>query len=103
MKRVGNISKYLGQGWLVGFSLLLISYFAYHTFQGDNSLARLQELKAQEIELAYLSHQSSSSRSRLAQRINAMQAFDVDPDMLEEQVREKLGFTHPDEVVFLVQ
>ncbi len=105
MGRKYTISKILGQGWFAAlwlfFGLFLATYFTYHTFQGDNSLSSLQQLKAQEIELVTIAADVRDDRLFLERRITAMQSNAVDPDMLEQQVRIKLGFTHPDEVVLL--
>ncbi|WP_417448942.1 FtsB family cell division protein [Kordiimonas sp.] len=99
MKRVGKISRYLGQAWMAGVWLFLFGYFAFHAFQGDNSLAALKRLEVQGRELAELAQGVAAERAALEARTGKLSNQALDPDMLEEQVRLRLGFTHPDEVV----
>ncbi|WP_074519316.1 FtsB family cell division protein [Kordiimonas lacus] len=99
MKRVGKISRHLSQAWLAGVWIFLVAYFAYHAFQGDNSLAALKRLEAQQVELAALASDVGAVRAALELRTSRLNNRSIDPDMLEEQVRQRLGFTHPDEVV----
>lgn len=102
MKRVGKISRHLSQAWLAGVWIFLVAYFAFHAFQGDNSLAALKQLEAQEVELAVLADDVRQRRMVFEQRTAALSGASIDPDMLEEQVRRRLGFTHPDEIVVFV-
>lgn len=101
MKRVGKISRHLSQAWLAGIWVFLIVYFAFHAFQGENSLAALKRLEAQERELAALAADVAAERAGLEMRTSKLDSRSIDPDMLEEQVRLRLGFTHPDEVILL--
>jgi cell division protein FtsB len=102
MNRVGKISRHLSQAWLAGIWVFLIAYFAFHAFQGENSLATLKRLEVQERQLATLAAEVSSTREALEMRTARLSDHSIDPDMLEEQVRLRLGFTHPDEVILLM-
>lgn len=102
MKRVGKISRHLSQAWLAGVWIFLIAYFAFHAFQGDNSLAALKRLEVQEQELAVVAAEVRMRRTVLEDRTSKLGNRGLDPDMLEEQVRRRLGFTHPDEIVVFV-
>ncbi|MFC4347646.1 septum formation initiator family protein [Kordiimonas lipolytica] len=77
----------------------MVAYFAYHAFQGDNSLAALKRLEAQEADLTVLAQDVGAERAALELSTSRLNNRSIDPDMLEEQVRQRLGFTHPDEVV----
>ena len=44
-----------------------------------------------------------SQRFDLETRIALLKESSIDPDMLEEQVRKRLGFAHPDEVVVFLK
>lgn len=99
MNRVGRISRNLGQAWLTGLWFFLIAYFGVHAFEGDSSLPALKELERKE---AFLMQQASAvadERKRLEHRVALLSKEAMDPDMLEEQVRQQLGFMHRDEVV----
>lgn len=102
MKRVGKISRYLGRAWMTGVWIFLGAYFAFHAFQGDNSLVALKALERQEAELKTVAEQTARERAFLEARTAKLSGKAIDPDMLEEQVRLRLGFTHPDEIVILV-
>lgn len=84
---------------MAGVWLFLFGYFAFHAFQGDNSLAALKRLEVQEQELFALAADVAAERAALEARTAKLSNRSIDPDMLEEQVRLRLGFTHPDEVV----
>ncbi|MFC3051075.1 FtsB family cell division protein [Kordiimonas pumila] len=103
MERVGRISRGLGQAWLTGLWFFLIAYFAVHAFQGDNSLSALKELEKQAVLLKAEADDVALQRERLTHRTELLGGKVVDPDILEEQVRVRLGFTHPDEVILLLK
>ena len=42
-------------------------------------------------------------RTDLEARIALLRESSIDPDLLEEQVRKRLGFAHPDEVVVFLK
>ena len=102
MKRVAIISKSMGQAWLTGVWLFLIAYFAVHSFQGDSSLSALKALERQQLEMAAEAERVAATRLRLEARVAMMGGETLDPDLLEELVRKRLGFTHPDEVIVLI-
>lgn len=103
MDRIGYILGSVGRNWMAGFWLFLVAYFAYHAFQGDNSIHALRNLQLQEQELTALAEQVQQQRQYMEQKTAALSRNAMDPDMLEEQVRAKLGFTHPDEVILMLQ
>lgn len=93
----------MGRNWVAGFWVFLVAYFAYHAFHGDNSIHALKILQVQERELTALSQDVHGRRVYLEIKTAALSRKSVSPDMLEEQVRAKLGFTHPDEVIIMMQ
>ena len=103
MDRVGNIIFGLKRNWLAGFSLFLVAYFTYHAFQGDNSIHALRALQQQKIELSASAATIRAKHDYLTLKTTSLAGVRVDPDMLEEQVRRRLGFSHPDEVIILLK
>lgn len=103
MDRVGNIIYSLKRNWPSGLSLFLVAYFTFHAFQGDNSIHALRALQQQEIELSAKAASIRSARDYMITKTTALSGKAVDPDMLEEQVRDRLGFAHPDEVIVLLK
>lgn len=103
MRGIGNILHGMGRNWMAGFWLFLVAYFAYHAFHGDNSIHALRSLQQQEVQLQLLADEVSTKRAHLELQTRALNHNMVDPDMLEEQVRTKLGFVHNDEVIILLR
>lgn len=90
------------RGW--SFPLLvmaLVVYFSYFAVFGNHGLLQWSKLyaavEAKETEFNRLREE----RVALQRRVSLMRPESVDPDMLEEQARARLGLTEPDEVVIL--
>ncbi|MBI1212244.1 MAG: septum formation initiator family protein [Alphaproteobacteria bacterium] len=83
-------------------TLGLAAYFGYYLVYGSHgliSLARVHheiELKQAELDRIH------TQREALEHRVSLLRPESVDPDMLEEQARARLGLTEPDEVVILM-
>ena len=98
-----NIQARLGQIWGVALFLSLMAYFVFHAFSGENSLTALKRLQQQQIELVAEAALVRAERADLEKRIALLDETSIDPDMLEELVRSRLGFAHPDEVVVFLK
>lgn len=88
----------------LGFTLAifaLVIYFGYFAIYGKHGLVnwvRLQEevsLKQAELD------RTKAERTALEHRVRLLRPESVDPDLLEEQARARLGLTQGDEVVIL--
>ncbi len=79
----------------------LVLYFGYFAIYGNHGLAnwiRLQhEIDLKQAEL----DQIRTERTALEHRVRLLRPESVDPDLLEEQARARLGLSEPDEVVIL--
>ena len=80
-----------------------MAYFVFHAFRGEFSLPALKLLQQQEVTLIAEAELVRHERSDLESRIALLKESSIDPDMLEEQVRKRLGFAHPDEVVVFLK
>jgi cell division protein FtsB len=82
--------------------IVLTGYFGYHLVEGDRGLrawVRLsQELRQAKEQLAAV----SEKHARLQHRVAHMRAKEVDPDLLDSQVRQTLDVLRPDEIVIPV-
>ena len=82
-------------------TLGLAGYFGYYLIYGNHgiiNLARLQsEIEVKQAELDRIRAQHEA----LEHRVSLLRPQSVDPDMLEEQARSRLGLTDRDEVVIL--
>jgi len=78
---------------------LALAYFSYHAVQGEHGLLawiRLnQELGRLETQAALVAAQ----RAALEHRVALLEPDGLEPDMLDEQVRSKLGYVHPDDMI----
>ncbi|WP_374763898.1 FtsB family cell division protein [Yunchengibacter salinarum] len=99
MKTGLRIKRHVKDVWLAGVWLAVMGYFAVHAFQGDNSLSVLKTLEARESALAEKAAHYQATRARLERRVSHLGGSRIDPDLLDQQVRAKLGFQHSDEVV----
>jgi cell division protein FtsB len=97
------IKTRLRQIWGVALFLSMMAYFVFHAFRGEYSLPALKRLQQQEIALIAESKLVQQEREDLKERIDLLKDSSLDPDMLEEQVRKRLGFAHPDEVVVFIK
>jgi len=89
--------------WGVGLCLLLMAYFTFHAFSGEYSIPALRELQTKETLLRAEAEAVASKRRMMEEKLALLDDTKLDPDMLEEQVRKRLGFTHPDEVVIFIE
>ena len=81
--------------------ILLTGYFAYHLVEGDRGLRAWMRVDrrscARQGQLAAV----SAKRAALEHRVAHMRPDQVDPDLLDEQVRETLDLVAPDEIVII--
>lgn len=79
----------------------LVTYFAYHTVQGDRGLLAWWQLRQQmdlvEVELASI----EAKRAAIEHKISLMSPGSIDLDMLDEQTRQVLAFAQPGEYVII--
>lgn len=68
-----------------------------------NGYRSAQTLEEQRQLLAAEAEATSNLRAALEKRAQKLSGTELDPDMLEEQVRKQLGFTHPDEIVLFLE
>ncbi|MEQ1864615.1 MAG: septum formation initiator family protein [Micropepsaceae bacterium] len=88
----------------LGFALIVISlvaYFGYFAIYGKHGLVNWVQLQQQiDIKQADLDRVRDEHLA-LEHRVKMLRPESVDPDLLEEQARARLGLSGPDEVVIL--
>ena len=81
--------------------LALTGYFAYHLVEGDRGLRSwvrvTQELRLSKENLSAV----EAERAALEHRVSHMRPDQVDPDLLDLQVRKTLDVASPDETVII--
>ncbi|MBL8676513.1 MAG: septum formation initiator family protein [Alphaproteobacteria bacterium] len=99
--RVRNFQR-LSQKAIAPFMVLsVMGYFIYHSIQGERGLLawfklqeRFQMIESQLREVAF-------EREELEEKVQALRPESINRDLLDQQARQKLGYTHPDDVVIL--
>ena len=80
---------------------LLVAYFVYHSIQGDHGALAWRQLDLL-IAVAETSLESlDGQRDALEHRVKMLRPDSLDADMVEEQGRRLLNFSHPDDVVLV--
>ncbi|MEX1146920.1 MAG: septum formation initiator family protein [Sphingomonadales bacterium] len=79
--------------------IAILFYFGYHAIAGDHGLKAWLSFTAQKAKLSGEVALVQAERERLEHRVSLLKPETLDPDMLSEQARIILGYTHPDEVV----
>lgn len=87
-------------GMLAGAGIA--GYFAYYAVEGERGLMAAQQLQQEIQATAQVLAQVRAERQFYESRVALLRPDSIDPDLLEEQVRLALNFTHPDEVVVLL-
>ena len=82
-------------------TLGLAAYFGYYLIYGNHGVINLARVQHEiELKQADLDH-IRAQREALEHRVSLLRPESVDPDLLEEQARSRLGLTERDEVVIL--
>ncbi|BAG40847.1 FtsB family cell division protein [Orientia tsutsugamushi] len=87
------------------FSVVLIGlliYFAFHAVYGNRGLISYIEFNNNVDQSLKKLYKLKAERLELEQRVNLLRLQSLDLDMLDEQVRKKLGLAHSNEKIFSV-
>ena len=80
---------------------LLAAYFVYHSIQGDHGALAWRQLDLLINEAEGSLSSLEERRDALARRVRMLRPDSLDADMMEEQGRRLLNFSHPDDVVLV--
>lgn len=80
---------------------LLAAYFVYHSIQGDHGALAWRQLDVLINEAEGSLSALVEQRDALERRVRMLRPDSLDPDMVEEQGRRMLNFSHPDDVVLI--
>lgn len=78
---------------------LLVTYFIYHSIQGDHGMLAWRQLDLRVVEAEATLSDLQVERDSLERKVRMLRPESLDPDMLEEQARRLLNFSHPDDIV----
>ena len=80
---------------------VFLSYFGYHAYHGEFGIESRHHLEVRAAKLQAELDTLREHRDRLEHRIKLLQDGSIEKDMLDEQARQALGVSHPDEVIIL--
>jgi cell division protein FtsB len=82
-------------------TVVFLAYFGYHAYHGEFGIESRHQLEIRAGRLQAQLDALREQRSLLEHRIKLLQDGSIEKDMLDEQARKALGFSHPDEVTIL--
>ena len=80
---------------------LLIGYFVYHSVQGDHGARAWLQLNLRIVAVDDEVSILHERRAALERRVGLLRPDSLDPDMIEEQGRRLLNFSHPNDVLIV--
>jgi cell division protein FtsB len=80
-------------------TVIVLSYFGFHAYQGDYGLNAKDRLEARVVELENELEVLRKSRAKLEERLALLNDGSLEKDMLDEQARRALNLTHENEIV----
>ncbi len=86
---------------LYAVSGAVVGYFWMHAHSGQRGLEAKREIKGQILTLTAELNTLKAERTHLEDRISRMRDGSVDRDLLEDLARNRLGMTHPDDLVII--
>ena len=83
------------------FGILLFTYFVYHSIQGQHGILAWRQLDIHITKAEATFSNLQEKQAELEQRVVMLRPGTLDLDMVEEQSRRMLNFTHQDDVVVI--
>lgn len=87
--------------WAAGILSLVVAYFAYHAFAGEQGLGQWTDKQLKLAELKAQLEVLEAENVALQKDIARLTPGQVDPDLVEYLARRDLGFVFPDEVIIV--
>lgn len=81
-------------------ALSIMWYFIYHSIQGDRGILAWAQLQQCLLRTQNQLEEVVNERQKLEEKVKAL-GPEINRDLLDQQVRLQLGYTHPHEVVIL--
>lgn len=83
------------------FGILLFTYFVYHSIQGQHGILAWRQLDIHITKAEATFANLQAKQAELEQSVIMLRPATLDLDMVEEQSRRLLNFTHQDDVVVI--
>jgi len=92
----------LSQKALAPFMVLsVMGYFIYHSIQGDRGILAWVQLQDRLLQIQSQLKEITQARQELEEKVHDLRPESINRDLLDQQVRERLGYIGSDEVVIL--
>ena len=98
---VRNLQRLSQKAFAPFLALSLVGYFIYHSIQGDRGILAWMQLQERLSQALTQRNGLVQKREALEEKVLALRPESINRDLLDQQVRLKLGYTHPDEIVIL--
>ena len=99
MKFVQHMRNRLKKALGPALFLAAVFYFGYHAVEGDHGLLALRDLNNELAELEARASAVEAEKQKLEFKVANLRRDNLDLDLLDERVRDVLGFHEPNEVV----
>jgi cell division protein FtsB len=83
-------------------SLCLIGYLLWHAVHGHRSFSQAERIASRIEALTAERDKVRAERIALDSRVALLRPDSIDPDMLEELARTRLGFVHPNDIIIYI-
>lgn len=91
--------KSLFSSFLIGFVLL---YLIFHALNGNHGVYALFKEQKRASSNALILADLQQERQKLEHRVNMISGETLDLDLLEEQAKRVLGYSNPNEIVYIL-
>jgi cell division protein FtsB len=82
-------------------ALAIVGYFIYHSIQGERGILAWVQLQDRFTYSMSELNDIIKERQALEEKVQDLRPESINRDLLDQQVRLQLGYTHPDEMVIL--
>ena len=83
-------------------ALCLVGSLVWHAVHGQRSFAQAERIATRIETLTTERDELRAERIALDRRVALLRPESIDPDLIEELARSKLGFVHPDDIIVYI-
>ena len=94
-----NKSKITRNKVITTILVIMIMYFSFYLFFGQYGFIQYTQLKRESSVKKQSLEEINSKNDTLESKIHSLNSSNIDKDLLEEQVRENLGYVAEDEII----
>lgn len=94
-------SRRLGRFIVPAMSILVLSYFGYHSIHGGFGLHAQERMAVEHSQLQARLGDLRAERKHLEKRVLLLKDGSIERDMLDEQARRALNMVRPDDLVIV--